>query len=155
MTRFHPDFDGGSVQADQRMKARLSPQEALVYAMVTVAAADRTITEHELARINAMVKELPAFRGIEDAWLSREAQDCGKILSRPDGVHKVVRLIAEALLGELRETAYALAAEVAASDLAIKDDERDFLTLLATGLQIDGLLRAALERTAQARQRQA
>jgi uncharacterized membrane protein YebE (DUF533 family) len=44
---------------------------------------------------------------------------------------------------------------VAASDLAIKDDERDFLTLLATGLQIDGLLRAALERTAQARQRQA
>jgi uncharacterized membrane protein YebE (DUF533 family) len=64
-------------------------------------------------------------------------------------------LIAEALPGELRETAYALAAEVAASDLAIKDDERDFLTLLATGLQIDGLLRAALERTAQARQRQA
>jgi uncharacterized membrane protein YebE (DUF533 family) len=155
MTRFHPDFDGGSVQADQRMKARLSPQEALVYAMVTVAAADRTITEHELARINAMVKELPAFRGIEDAWLSREAQDCGKILSKPDGVHKVVRLIAEALPGELRETAYALAAEVAASDLAIKDDERDFLTLLAVGLQIDGLVRAALERTAQARQRQA
>jgi tellurite resistance protein len=150
-----PGFDGENVQTDQTMKAKLSPQEALIYATVTVAAADRTITEHELARINAMVKELPAFRGIEDAWLSREAQDCGKILSRPDGVHKVVRLIAEALPGELRETAYALAAEVAASDLAIKDDERDFLTLLATGLQIDGLLRAALERTAQARQRQA
>ena len=33
--------------------------------MVTVAAADRTITEHELARINTMVRELPAFRGIE------------------------------------------------------------------------------------------
>jgi uncharacterized membrane protein YebE (DUF533 family) len=149
-----PGFDGENVKTDQTTKAKLSPQEALIYAMVTAAAADRTITERELARINMMVKELPAFRGIEDAWLSREAQDCGKILSKPDGVHKVVRLIAEALSGELRETAYALAAEVAASDLAIKDDERDFLTLLAAGLQIDGLLRAALERTAQARQRQ-
>jgi uncharacterized membrane protein YebE (DUF533 family) len=155
MTRFHPDFDGGDVQADQTTNVKLSPQEALIYAMVTVAAADRTITEHELARINTMVKELPAFRGIEDAWLSREAQDCGKILSKPDGVRKVVRLIVEALPGELRETAFALAAEVAASDLAIKEDERDFLTLLAAGLQIDGLVRAALERTAQARHRQA
>jgi uncharacterized membrane protein YebE (DUF533 family) len=155
MTRFHPDFEGGNVQADKTTNAKLSPQEALIYAMVTVAAADRTITEHELARINTMVKELPAFRGIEDAWLSREAQDCGKILSKPNGVHKVVRLIVEALPGELRETAFALAAEVAASDLAIKEDERDFLTLLAAGLQIDGLVRAALERTAHARHRQA
>jgi uncharacterized membrane protein YebE (DUF533 family) len=150
---FHVGFEGVTVQADKTTNGKLSPQEALIYAMVTAAAADRTITEHEIGRINTMVKELPAFRSIEDAWLSREAQDCGKILSKPDGVHKVVRLIVEALPVELRETAFALAAEVAASDLAIKDDERDFLTLLATGLQIDGLVRAALERTAHARHR--
>jgi hypothetical protein len=51
----------------------------------------------------------------------------------------------------LRETAYALAAEVAASDLTIRDDERSFLVLLAEGLNIDPLVRAALERTAHAR----
>jgi uncharacterized membrane protein YebE (DUF533 family) len=62
-----------------------------------------------------------------------------------------VRLIAEALTGELRETAYALAAEVAASDLALKDDERSFLTLLAEGLQLDDLVRAALQRSAHVR----
>ncbi len=141
------------MQAEPTTTSKLSPQEALIYAMVTVAAVDRTITEQEIARINTMVKELPAFRGMEDAWLSREAQDCGRILSKPNGVHKVVRLIVEALPSELRETAFALAAEVAASDLAIENDERDFLTLLATGLQIDGLVRAALERTAHARHR--
>jgi uncharacterized membrane protein YebE (DUF533 family) len=143
------------VHADHATQARLSPQEALIYAMVTVAAADRMISQNELARINTMVRELPAFRGIEDAWLSREAQDCGKLLAKPEGVHKVVRLIAEALPRELRETAYALAAEVAASDLAMKDDERDFLELLAEGLQLDDLVRTALERGAHARHRPA
>ncbi len=56
-----------------------------------------------------------------------------------------------ALPQSLRETAYALAAEVAASDLTITDDERNFLTLLAEGLNIDPLVRAALERSAHAR----
>jgi tellurite resistance protein len=62
------------VLAENKTKAQLTPQEALIYAMVTVAAADRKITEHELGRINSMVRELPAFRGIEDTWLSNEAQ---------------------------------------------------------------------------------
>ena len=79
------------------MKAQLSPQEALFYEMVTVAAADRTISEHELARINTMVRELPAFRGLEETWLSREAQNCGKILSKPGGVNSVVSMVVEAL----------------------------------------------------------
>lgn len=142
------------MRSDHPTKARLSPQEALIYAMVTVAAADRLISQDELARINSMVRELPALRGIDDAWLSREAQECGKILAKPDGVNKVVRLIVEALPRELRETAYALAAEVAASDLVFKADERAFLALLADGLQLDDLVRTALERSAHARHKQ-
>jgi uncharacterized membrane protein YebE (DUF533 family) len=141
------------VRADSKTKSQLTPQEALIYAMVTVAAADRTISENELARINTMVRELPAFRGLADTWLSHEAQNCGKVLARPEGVENVVRMIAEALPPGLHETAYALAAEVAASDMAIEDDERNFLTLLADALQLDPLVRAALERGASARHR--
>jgi tellurite resistance protein len=135
------------------MPPQLTPQEALVYAMVTVAAADRKITRVELDRINGMVRELPVLRGIEDNWLSNEAQSCGRILAKPDGVTTVVGMIAAALPAHLRETAYALAAEVAASDLAIKDDERDFLALLAEGLQLDPLVRMALEKSASVRHR--
>lgn len=156
MTRDLPEDNSGrhfNVRADNKTKPQLSPQEALIYAMVTVAAADRTISESELVRINSMVRELPSFRGLEDTWLSREAQDCGRILAKPGGVKNVVRMIVDALPPGLRETAYALAAEVAASDLAIQDDERDFLALLAERLQLDALVRAALERGAQARHR--
>ncbi|CAN1722584.1 DUF533 domain-containing protein [Hyphomicrobium sp. 1Nfss2.1] len=133
--------------------ATLSPQEALIYAMVAAAAADRTIAQIEIERMHSMVRELPAFRGVDDAWFGREAQACGKLLSRPDGVNKVVRLIGEALIGELRETAYALAAEVAASDLALQADEKSFLDLLGDGLRLDELTRAALQRTARVRHR--
>jgi len=156
MTRHPKEHIGGEtshVQASARTNARLSPQEALIYAMVTTAAADRTITQSELTRMHSLVRELPAFRGLDDSWFGREAQECGKILSKPEGVDKVIRLIAEALTGELREMAYALAAEVAASDLAIKDDERSFLALLADGLQLDELVRAALQRSAHVRHR--
>ena len=54
------------MRAENKVKPQLSPQEALIYAMVTVAAADRTISEQELVRINTMVRELPAFRGLEE-----------------------------------------------------------------------------------------
>jgi len=121
--------------------------------MVAAAAADRTIASAEIERMHSMVRELPAFRGLDDAWFGREAQACGKLLSRPEGIANVVRLIAEALPGELRETAYALAAEVAASDLAVKAEEKAFLALLGEGLQLDELTRAALEHAAHARHR--
>ncbi len=88
------------MRAKTHAKPRLTPQEALIYAMVTVAAADRTITEHELARINTMVRELPAFRGIGDSWLSHEAQNCGRVLAKPDGVQTVVGMIVDGAAAE-------------------------------------------------------
>jgi uncharacterized membrane protein YebE (DUF533 family) len=131
--------------------SKLLPQEALIYAMVTTAAADRQITQEEISRINSIVRELPAFRTLDDGWFAREAQACGQVLRKPDGVARVLDLIGAALPGPLRETAYALAAEVAASDLFIKDDEKSFLALLADKLELDALVRAALERAARAR----
>lgn len=131
----------------------LTPQEALIYAMFAAAASDRTVSQPELLRINSMIAELPAFRALDGDWMSREAQDCGRLLSKPDGMHKVVQMIVAALSPDLRETAYALAAEVAASDLAIKDGEREFLKLLDEALQLDALLKAALEKAALVRHR--
>ena len=62
------------MQAAKATKTDLSPQEALIYAMVTAAAVDRAIAEIELTRMRSLVRELPAFRGLDDAWFGREAQ---------------------------------------------------------------------------------
>lgn len=133
------------------MSKALSPPEALIYAMVTVSAADHAITTEELNRIGSIVRELPPFQNYTDDWLADAAQECGKLLRKPHGVEKVLELVKETLSQDLYETAYVLAAEVAASDLAVHHKEEQFLELLAATLELDELVCAALRRAARAR----
>lgn len=129
----------------------LTPQAALIYAMITTSAVDRIISDEELQRMGAIVRQLPVFASYDHDWLVREAQDCGKILSKSGGLDRVLALIDASLPEHLRETAYVLCAEVAAADLEIKPEERRFLDLLAAELEIDQLTCAAFDRAARAR----
>ena len=129
----------------------LSPQAALIYAMITTSAVDKTISDEELRRIGSIVKHLPVFVTYEHDWLIREAQDCGNVLRKPGGLDRVLALIDASLPENLRETAYVLCAEVAAADLHLKAEERRFLDLLAAELELDQLTCAALDRGARAR----
>lgn len=135
------------------MPTTLSPQQALIYAMITTSAADNAMSDTELRRIGWVVRELPAFRDFDETRLIEEAQACGEVVSQPDGLNKVLDLIAESLPIDLRETAYVLAAEVAVADLKSSPEERRFLQLLANRLRLDQLTIAALTRAAVARHR--
>lgn len=132
------------------MSATLSPQEALIYAMVTTSAVDRTMSSEELSRIGSIVSQLPMFEDF-DADLVEVSQACGKLLSGENGLKKVLSAISGGLSGVLRESAYMLALEVAAVDLRVNEEEIRFLELLAEALHLDRLTTAALERGARAR----
>lgn len=134
------------------MDTPLKPEQALIYAMITVSAVDRTISDSELSRIGSVVKELPAFRDFDSNWLLHESQECGAILGKEGGMRRVLDLVTASLPERLRETAYVLAAEVAASDRRVVSEEIRFLDLLAEALSLDKLVCAALERAATARQ---
>lgn len=129
----------------------LTPQEALIFAMITISAVDRKISDEELRRIGSIVAELPPFEGYNRDWLVDEAQACGRYLAKPDGLKAVLTLVKTALPRRLYETAYVLAAEVAASDLNVREEEIRCLELLAETLELDKLTCAALERAARAR----
>lgn len=133
------------------MPTRIAPEEALIYAMVTASAVDRKISNDELARIGSIVRELPPFASYDDDWLVKEAQDCGKLLAKPDGLQTVLELIRQSLPKHLIETAYVLVAEVVATDLRVVSEEIRFLDMLGGKLEIDKLVCAALERAARAR----
>jgi len=133
------------------MDTLLTPEQALIYAMVTMSGVDRTISDTELRRIGTMVRELPPFRDFDEERLVEEAQACGIAMSAPGGLNKVLRLITAALPEHLKETAYVLAVEVAVSDHEIREEEERFLELLANRLEIDPLVATALERGAKAR----
>jgi tellurite resistance protein len=130
---------------------KITPQEALIYVMITMSAADRQISDRELDRIAQVVKQMPVFMGFDENNLAKTAERCGDLLSQDDGLEELLNQIATALPKKLHETAYALAVEVAAADLRVPDEEIRLLELLRDELHLDKLVTAAIERAARAR----
>jgi len=133
------------------MSATLSVEQALIYTMVTMSGVEGHINTVELAEIGHIVKHLPIFRHFDSVRLTTVAQEAGEILQEAEGLTTILALVADALPKKLRETAYALAVEVAASDLAVGKEELRFLAMLRDALELDKLTTAALERSAIAR----
>jgi tellurite resistance protein len=129
----------------------ISPQTALLYIMFTVAAADSQISSTELQKVDSLIRVLPIFEGINENRLKASLQECLAILEEGDGLHAVFALACESLEPRLRETAYAMAVEVAAADLSAKQEELLLLQMLRDELGLDKLVAAAIERSARAR----
>lgn len=102
------------------MPAAISHHEALIYVMVTISAVDRAMSDEELSRIGQIVSNLPVFADYDENTLVQTAQACGQVLSADDGLNQVLGLTKRSLPSTLRETAYALAVEVAAADLQFR-----------------------------------
>ncbi|MQT13116.1 tellurite resistance TerB family protein [Segnochrobactrum spirostomi] len=135
--------------------APITHHDALIYAMVTLAAVDRAMTDAELGTIGELVSNLPVFADYDRERLVKSASTCGEILRGKDGLALVLDIINDALPPKLRETAYALAVEIAASDLLVDDEELRFLEMLRDRLDLDPLVVAAIERSARVRYRRA
>ena len=133
------------------MTEPLSHHAALVYVMVTISAVDRTMSDEELARIGEIVSNLPVFADYDEEKLVKTAEACGEILSGDGGLEQVLRLVHRALPPKLRETAYAVALEVAAADRQICPEEIRFLEMLGDTLDLDKMTIAAIERGIRAR----
>ncbi|MBZ0215357.1 MAG: tellurite resistance TerB family protein [Fimbriimonadaceae bacterium] len=133
------------------MSETISPQEALIYVMVTISAVDSSMTDLELHMIGDIVQSLPVFKGFDNDQLIPISQSCGSLLSGDNGLNATLDLINASLPARLRETAYALAVEVAAADLSVEQEELRFLQLLRDALNLDKLTIAAIERGARAR----
>ncbi|WP_395664072.1 tellurite resistance TerB family protein [Aestuariivirga sp.] len=133
------------------MSGTISTEQALIYTMVTMSGVEGKINAIELAEIRQLVQSLPIFREFDEHRLMMVAQEAGEILQEPEGLNAILGLVKQALSPKLRETAYALAVEVAASDLAVGKEELRFLAMLRDTLGLDKLVTAAIERSAMAR----
>ncbi|MDJ0612391.1 MAG: tellurite resistance TerB family protein [Rhizobiaceae bacterium] len=130
-----------------------SVHQALVHVMVTMSAADRTMTDHELAKIGNIVNSLPIFGGYDQDNLMDDAKECSAILQGSNGLGDVISNVLDNVPEALHETVYALAVEVAAADLNVEQEELRLLQLLRDSLNLDRLSCAAIERGARARHR--
>ena len=129
----------------------INHHQALIYVMMTMIAVDAKIGNAELARIGRLVQTLPAFSGFDPERLTHVAQECGEILQEETGLQTALALIKAGLPEVLRETAYALAVEVAIADRNIAREEIRFLAMLRDALDLSKLQTSALEHAAIAR----
>ncbi len=142
MTR---EFDANGVAIEK--------QDALIYTMVLVAAAEGSISDAELTIMGRLVQSLPIFADFDNERIIAVGQECARILAEEDGLETAMETIAAALPSGLRETAYTLACDVAAADGDVAAAEIGLLELIRDRLNVDRLTAAAIERAAQARYR--
>lgn len=126
---------------------------ALIYVMVLVSAADREMTDAEMRSIGEIVQFLPVFQDFDHEELPKVASSCVEILDEEDGLDRIFTMIEEALPERLRETAYAMACDVAAADLRAGQEELRMLEMIRHRLDIDRLAAAAIERASAVRHR--
>ncbi len=129
----------------------ISHHDALIYTMVLVSAADRNMSDAEMQTIGRMVNHLPAFKDFDENTLPAVAADCAAVLAHEDGLDRALDTIFGALPENLRETAYAIACDVAAADGQVVNEEVRLLQMLRDKLGIDRLIAAGIERGARAR----
>jgi tellurite resistance protein len=124
---------------------------ALIYTMVLVSASDRRMPDAELRKIGEIIRGLPVFEGYNKDLLTVTAESCAALLDDEDGLEKAFELIESALPSRLRETAYALACDIAAADQEVPEEEARMLEMIRHRLKIDRLIAAGIERGARAR----
>jgi len=126
-------------------------QAALIYIMVMVSAADNDMADKELQMIGDIVKHLPVFAGYDEKRLTQDLRACAAMLGRDAGLEEALKTVKGAIPAKLRETAYAIACDVAAAGGEISQETLRLLELLRHRLGLDRLVAVALERGARAR----
>lgn len=135
------------------MSTALSAEDALVAVMISVSAADANMTNAETRAMSAIVDLLPIFEDYDRKRIGRVSETVVDLMSEQEGLTTLFGLINEALPEESigRETAYALACDVAAADGSVRLEEMRLLELLRHSLGIGRLKCAAIERGARVR----
>ena len=129
----------------------LSPQDALVAVMVATSASDQNMTDSELVTITGIIEVLPVFETYDHDHIATVSNMVGDLFEEEDGLDALIGLVEQALPDHLRETAYALACDVAAADKRVNMSELRFLEMLRHDLRVGRLAAAAIERGARAR----
>ncbi len=129
----------------------LSPQDALVAVMIATSAADETMTPSEFREISSIVDLVPVFQGYDKDRVQQVGALVADLFSEEDGLDALLGLVEAALPDHLRETAYALACDVAAADGRVAMTELRMLEELRHELRVGRLAAAAIERGARAR----
>ncbi len=130
---------------------KLDPQDALIWAMVMISAADHQVSDDEIDDIQDRIIRLPAFDGFDFSRLPTVVDDCATVLNEAEGLDHALVLLKSALPKRLYETAYVLALDILVADGEESEEELRLIELMREAFDLDELVSSALERGLRAR----
>ncbi|MBM3941151.1 MAG: hypothetical protein FJ318_09820 [SAR202 cluster bacterium] len=116
-----------------------TPQQAMAAISIVAAIADGTVTDDEVARIVGNLADKRMFRGQRVDDMGRLLNGVSKVVQQ-HGAADVIDAAKHALARELRETAFALVADLLYAGGHIEPREKHFLDDLQEALEIDDVL---------------
>lgn len=129
----------------------VDPHAALIYIMVMISAADSDMADAELRIIGDIVNHLPIFADYDKKRLTQDLRSCATMLGRDAGLEEALKTVKATIPPKLRETAYAIACDVAAAGGEVSQETQRLVDLLRHRLGVDRLVAVAIERGARAR----
>ena len=115
--------------------APLTKQESMVAVMLAIAAADGHISDEEIEDLIARLRRLRLFSGLTDDQLIAATNRPFDLL-RKGGPDELIRAASPSLPQQLRESAFAIAVDLAFSDGSVADEEKQLIEKLQHELGI-------------------
>lgn len=126
-------------------KFEMNPQRAIMTIVVSAVTIDGEVSRSETRRLKGMCALSPLFSEnttAQDEAVVEFAVNASKALGRVEAIRRAT----EALDRDLRETAFAYAADVVVADGILENSEKEFMEGLAHQLGIsEGVARALVE----------
>jgi hypothetical protein len=129
----------------------LSPQEAIIYLMLTASASDGSINSSELRTIGRVVRSFALFSAEDEERLTTLSNEARSVMASEGGLQKVMDAARQALPEHLAETAYAAVVDVVTADESLNLEEIRMLELIRDALDVSDEGAAAIEHAARAR----
>jgi tellurite resistance protein len=123
---------------------KLTAQESFIGVAMTAIAADGSITPEEAQGVSAALFRMKMFKGMSERQM-KEMFDRVIGVMKKQGAGAIIASAAETLNPEMKETAFAIAADLALADGTIEDEEKKYLEELqkALGVKDDLALKIA------------
>jgi uncharacterized membrane protein YebE (DUF533 family) len=121
----------------QTVENTLSPAEAFAAITIAAVAADGYLSDEEVEGIASMLGRMHLFKSYPQDLINRMFDWLLDLLNR-EGVGALLAIAQGALPTDLRETAFALAADLTLADGVLTEEEQVFLNQLCEVLNIPG-----------------
>ncbi len=105
---------------------KMTPQEAFTGVIMSAVASDGTITQDEAVSVIAILSRMKLYQGMNDGQIRKMLDKTVDTLKK-QGPSPLIAGAKETLPAELRDTAFATAADLVLADGVVEDAEKKFL----------------------------